>query len=66
MTSGTVIEVLTRDKCQSTRKRRGVSNHPSFLFGKRKERQMEEAIVGIIFATVIAVGISVIIEWIMH
>jgi len=27
---------------------------------------MEEAIVGIIFATVIAVGISVIIEWIMH
>lgn len=48
------------------RKRRGVSNHPSFLFGKREGRQMEEAIVGIIFVTVIAVGISVIIEWIMH
>ena len=62
MTSGTVIEVLTRDKCQSTRKRRGVSNHPSFLFGKRRERQMEEAIVGIICAAA-TVAWFVLIKW---
>ena len=54
------------------RKRRGVSNHPSFLFGKRKERQMEEAIVrtfaagvGIGLGAVTVVWIFIVIKWII-